>query len=151
MLTLPIKKKWFDMIISGEKKEEYRELKPYYKTRFEHLWQGSLIGYNAKRQILFKNGYSSKSPSFIATVTLDIGEGKTNWGAEKGKNYYILKIHSIDLFLPKPGKNCKNCIYKECKKLEEINLGNMTANDLRRFQENELYKGRKECIAKQNI
>ena len=24
MLTLPIKKKWFDMIASGEKKEEYR-------------------------------------------------------------------------------------------------------------------------------
>lgn len=25
MLTLPIKKKWFDMILSGEKQEEYRE------------------------------------------------------------------------------------------------------------------------------
>lgn len=96
MLILPIKKKWYDMILSGEKKEEYRELKPYYKTRFEHLWQGSLIGYDAKRQIIFKNGYSSKSPSFIATVTLDIGEGRTEWGAKKGENYYILKIHSID-------------------------------------------------------
>ena len=30
MLILPIKKKWFDMIASGEKKEEYREIKPYY-------------------------------------------------------------------------------------------------------------------------
>ena len=27
MLILPIKKKWFDMILSGEKKEEYREIK----------------------------------------------------------------------------------------------------------------------------
>ena len=26
MLTLPIKKKWFDMIRSGEKNEEYREI-----------------------------------------------------------------------------------------------------------------------------
>lgn len=34
MLTLPIKKKWYDMILSGEKKEEYREIKPYYTTRF---------------------------------------------------------------------------------------------------------------------
>jgi len=25
MLTLTIKKKWMDMILSGEKKEEYRE------------------------------------------------------------------------------------------------------------------------------
>lgn len=24
MLTLPIKKKWFDMILSGEKREEYK-------------------------------------------------------------------------------------------------------------------------------
>lgn len=27
MLILPIKRKWFDMIKSGEKKEEYREKK----------------------------------------------------------------------------------------------------------------------------
>lgn len=31
MLILPIKKKWFDMILSGEKKEEYREIKEYYE------------------------------------------------------------------------------------------------------------------------
>ena len=36
MLTLPIKKKWFDMIKSGEKKEEYREIKPYWTKRFEN-------------------------------------------------------------------------------------------------------------------
>lgn len=29
MLTLTIEKKWFDMILSGEKTEEYRELKRY--------------------------------------------------------------------------------------------------------------------------
>lgn len=34
MLILSIKKKWFDMILSGKKKEEYREIKPYYKSRF---------------------------------------------------------------------------------------------------------------------
>lgn len=35
MLVLPIKKQWFDMIISGEKKEEYREIKPYNQMFFE--------------------------------------------------------------------------------------------------------------------
>ncbi len=150
MLTLPIKRKWFDMILSGEKKEEYREIKPYYTTRFGQLWQGSLIGFDAKRKVMFRNGYSKQSPSFVATVTLDIGEGKTEWGAEKGKDYYVLKIHSVDLFLPAPGKDCKNCTYKECKKLEEINLGNMGTEELKRFQENELYKRRIKCIAKQN-
>ena len=35
MLILPIKKKRFDMIISGEKKEDYREVKLYYRKRFQ--------------------------------------------------------------------------------------------------------------------
>src|SRR6478609_2178429 len=33
ILHLTLKKKWFDMIASGEKKEEYRELKPYWAKR----------------------------------------------------------------------------------------------------------------------
>ena len=33
MLTLPIKRKWFDMICRGEKREEYREATEYYRTR----------------------------------------------------------------------------------------------------------------------
>lgn len=37
MLILPIKKQWFDMIASGEKKEEYREIKPYYTSRIAKL------------------------------------------------------------------------------------------------------------------
>ena len=37
MLTLPIKRKWFDMIASGEKKEEYRALTDYYDTRFTNV------------------------------------------------------------------------------------------------------------------
>ena len=123
MLTLPIKKKWFDMILSGEKKEEYRKLSPYYKARFKNLWQGSLIGFNAERKIIFRNGYSRKSPSFIATVTLDIGEGRTEWGAKKGKNYYILKIHSIDELPYWIGKNCKDCGNEKCKKLGTLPKG----------------------------
>lgn len=95
MLTLPIKKKWFDMILSGEKKEEYREIKPYYETRFRNVWKGSLIGGNAQREIMFRNGYSKNSPSFIAKCTLSIGTGKEEWGAEPGKEYFVLTIHEI--------------------------------------------------------
>ena len=36
MLTLPIKKKWFDMIASGEKKEEYASLWKYMEGETEH-------------------------------------------------------------------------------------------------------------------
>lgn len=41
MLVLPIKKKWFDMIASGEKKEEYREIKDYYDTRIGNVLCGT--------------------------------------------------------------------------------------------------------------
>ncbi len=39
MLILPIKSKWFNMILSGDKQEEYREIKPYYTTRFKKINQ----------------------------------------------------------------------------------------------------------------
>lgn len=97
MLTLPIKKQWFDMILSGEKTEEYRGIKPYYTSRFEHLWQGSLIGGNAHRKICFRNGYSADSPSFIADCTLSMGYGKPEWGAVPNVEFYILTIHEITM------------------------------------------------------
>ena len=33
VLTLTVSKQWFDMIVSGEKTEEYREIKPYWVAR----------------------------------------------------------------------------------------------------------------------
>lgn len=92
MLTLPIKKRWFDMILSGEKKEEYRDITPYYKVRFKNLWDNRYIG---KRKIMFRNGYSMNSPSFIGECELNIGYGKPEWGAKEGKNYYVLTICRI--------------------------------------------------------
>lgn len=32
VLTLAVSKEWFDMIVSGEKNEEYREIKPYWAS-----------------------------------------------------------------------------------------------------------------------
>lgn len=99
MLTLPIKKKWFDMIRSGEKKEEYREIKPYYTKRFQNLWKGTLIGGEAEREIILRNGYSKDSSEITVTVTIDMGKGKPEWGAEDGVDYYrlhILKIREVE-------------------------------------------------------
>jgi len=99
MLILPIKKKWFDMILAGEKKEEYREIKPYYMTRFANigLLNMDLDSFNYVptgnvRHVIFRNGYSGDSPSFAAKCVLSIGTGKPEWGAEPGKEYYVLKI-----------------------------------------------------------
>ncbi len=99
MLILPIKRKWFDMILSGEKKEEYREIKQYYKSRFKNVFHMGPYSFipvgNERKQIMFRNGYSKNSPSFIADCSLDIKQGKTEWGAEKGIDYYVLTIHGI--------------------------------------------------------
>jgi hypothetical protein len=110
MLTLTIKKKWFDMILSGEKKEEYREIKPYYDSRimnaFGVIWVGNKLikGQNVPEEIrksepvpvMFRNGYSSSSPYFIAYCNIRIGYGNPEWGAEPGHRYYILGIEIIE-------------------------------------------------------
>ena len=104
MLVLPIKEKWFDMIKSGEKTEEYREIKSYYNTRF-----GSVFGYNwlyngidstgdmtpPEKEIIFRNGYSKKARQIKAICTLTKGYGKPEWGAEPNKKYFILHIKKI--------------------------------------------------------
>lgn len=100
-------KKWFDMILLGEKKEEYREIKPYYISRFIK-W----LGFSKSEEktvaelleemesiepieIMFRNGYSADSPSFVAKCTIKIGAGKEEWGAEKDKQYFVLTIREI--------------------------------------------------------
>jgi hypothetical protein len=85
MLTLPIKKKWFDMIESGEKKEEYRDIKPYYQSRFDKYLEKHI-------PVKFRNGYSNDSPSCICMVFVTIGTGKPEWGAVDGVLYYVLSI-----------------------------------------------------------
>lgn len=89
-MILPIMKKWYDMILSGEKKEEYRKLTKYYETRFNNLFKNQEYAW-----IMFRNGYSSKSPSFMARCTLRKGVGNVEWGAEPETEYYILEIKEI--------------------------------------------------------
>lgn len=93
MLTLPIKKKWFDMILSGEKKEEYREIKPYYDSRF-------LKSLNDDRPhtdiVLFRNGYSKNSTTIRCEIILSKDYGKEEWGAEPNKKYYVLRIKDVE-------------------------------------------------------
>ena len=95
MLILPIKRKWYDMILSGEKEEEYRAIKPYYTTRFRHLWGCSFLDGKTKREIVFRNGYNKDSPTFTAVCTIDKGTGNPGWGADNGVIVYRLHINRI--------------------------------------------------------
>lgn len=104
MLVLPIKKKWFDMIVSGEKKEEYRQIKSYWTSRFigkeldfEDLPKEFLNHQNKNYMItvIFKNGYRKDSPSIKCKCKLRIGSGKEEWGAIPRRECYILTILKI--------------------------------------------------------
>ena len=96
MLTLPIKKKWFDMILSGEKKEEYREIKPYWTKRFGWTDEGEEKTIYLTKNVIFKNGYGKNSPQIKCYVKIEYGYGKEEWGAEPNKLYYVLKILSVE-------------------------------------------------------
>ena len=98
MLILPIKRQWFDMILSGKKREEYREIKSYWTTRFRSagLIMGNGIPSAWAKPILFKNGYGKNAPTFVANCQLSKGYGNPDWGAEPGREYYILHILSTE-------------------------------------------------------
>ena len=118
ILHLTLKKKWFDMIASGEKKAEYREVKMYWASRLlsgfskrhlslsiHHLKcsyrtnSGETVLDAIKKDfdfVLFKNGYSKNSPYVLVEylgVSIDIGY--VNWGAENGKEYFVIKLGKI--------------------------------------------------------
>lgn len=112
MLILPIKRKWFDMITSGEKKEEYREIKPYYNKclgnkvigfpftdeivkNFKNIKQYDEKQFKNNIEIIFRNGYTYDSPSVKCRCKVKVGQGNPKWGAEEGKEYYILEILEI--------------------------------------------------------
>ena len=88
MLTLTIKKKWFDMIKSGEKKEEYREIKPYWTKRFyNNLYDIKIVDnitkiniFEAQGTVIFKNGYQKDAPQIKCFINLEKNIGKPKWG-----------------------------------------------------------------------
>jgi hypothetical protein len=92
---LNLKKQWFDMIAIGEKKEEYRELKPYWNKRFKNnLFKKKGVWYPVEAMVLcFRNGYSADAPTiYIEVKSITIRTGKDNWGAQSGKKYWVLEL-----------------------------------------------------------
>ena len=89
ILHLTLKKQWFDMIASGEKREEYREMKPYWDKRL-------MCAKDKYDAIQFRNGYTKSAPK----VTVELKEilsglGIVEWGAPEGQQVYILRLGEI--------------------------------------------------------
>lgn len=89
MLTLPIEAKWFNMIRSLEKWEEYRADTPYYSARFKR-YEGQAI------RVRLRNGYRAESPTLEAVVVPRHRAGaKPEWGGDPDKVYWVLEILAV--------------------------------------------------------
>jgi len=89
ILHLTLKKQWFDMIASGNKREEYREIKPY--------WDKRLMCAKGKYDaICFRNGYLPTSPTLLVELKEVLsGLGIVEWGAPEAQPVYILRLGKI--------------------------------------------------------
>ncbi len=88
-LHLNLHRKWFDMILSGEKKEEYRNVTDYWVNRITK----TRLPFTT---ITFSNGYAKDRPQLVIAIeSITTGQGKREWGAEKGKEYIIIKLGNI--------------------------------------------------------
>ena len=98
ILDLPLKAKWYNMIESGVKPEEYREIKPYWCRRllgtdsplFSHRNGYSQCNDKGYTHVRFRYGYTTRTMTFeLKGVT--IGKGNPQWGAPK-EEVFILKL-----------------------------------------------------------
>ena len=96
-LHLTLKAKWFCMVESGDKTEEYREIKPYWIVR---LVVGKVLSRGCALKpfttIIFRNGYQKDAPTLKAEVLgLSISNGRPEWGATEGKNYFVFSLGKV--------------------------------------------------------
>lgn len=112
ILYLTISRKWFDMIKSGEKKEEYREDVPFYQSRlicqtdeqledsYDLIYGGNIVGGVSELAIQkmrrydyleLRNGYSKNARKIrLKNPRARYDYGKPEWGAEPGKIYFVI-------------------------------------------------------------
>ena len=116
ILHLVLKGNWYDMIASGEKKEEYREIKPYWVNRLlrirrdfvcdydsyfdcicmmeketEHALNALNAIYADYDYVCFHRGYTSTTMTFTVE-DIDIGKGNPEWGAPTDRPVFIIKL-----------------------------------------------------------
>jgi hypothetical protein len=90
VFNLVLKAVWFNMIAADIKKEEYREITPYWAKRIGPLLKAP------PAFISFGLGYATARPlMLIECKSVEINTGKEEWGAEPGKFYYVFKLVNI--------------------------------------------------------
>ena len=96
ILDLVLKHKWYDMIASGEKKEEYREFKTFYINRLidrDKETVSNPFAYKHYDAVRFHRGYTSTT-ILLECKGIEIGKGNPEWGAPD-YNVFIIKLGKI--------------------------------------------------------
>ena len=105
VLTLTVSKLWFDMIVSGEKNEEYRDIKPYWIKRLTtncevaydvaaETYCGKVL-YRPYTHVLFINGYRKDVPRIEKEIdSISIGKPKRGLCPDKwlDTEFFIIKF-----------------------------------------------------------
>lgn len=98
VLPLVLKGKWYEMIESGEKLEEYRLDTPYWRTRI-NKWLFRSKAWREPRVVEFRLGYAKDAPrmAFIVDRVVRYLGNMTAWHIEWGEPcdkgpYYALKL-----------------------------------------------------------
>lgn len=107
VLYLSLKKEWFDMIKSGEKKEEYREITPYWIKRLTGLdsniyeistliMTGKPVPMKQYTHVHFTLGYPKKDDydkhMIFEIKSICVRDGNEKWGATPNKNYFVIEL-----------------------------------------------------------
>lgn len=83
-LDLVLKGKWYDMIESGEKPEEYRDRIQHWVSRiYYHLHE--------LKKVRFHRGYSNTTMTF-SIKEIRIGRGNPKWGAPTDRDVFIIRL-----------------------------------------------------------
>ena len=115
-LHLVLKRKWWEMIDSGEKTEEYRDVNHYWAIRLldrQYRWYSQNIDYpndfidwlcfrlahndiafRSYENVCFHLGYTNNTMTFkITSMNVMYGEVcRQDWGAEPNKYYFVIKL-----------------------------------------------------------
>lgn len=106
LLDLPLKAEWYNLIEKGEKKEEYREVKPYWLKRLcfhfqdtkdescsqcmQCLTEGEGYMCYPFDAVRFRYGYTQRTMLFTLE-SITVGIGRKEWGAPDYE-VFILKL-----------------------------------------------------------
>jgi len=85
ILHMTLHKIWFDQIASGEKTEEYREIKPYWAKRLSRAYD----------VIIFKNGYRKNCPEMVIEYKGMQVKEILHPVTQKQKTVYAIKLGEI--------------------------------------------------------